>query len=133
MLKDWLERKPFTAQNLFHLIPALERCKSINVTQIKILAFHGPIQRQQLQGLPGAPDPVKPRSQRSESFIICVAESLDCVRNILIRERRIVLNAKMKSQQLMLGARIGMFFQSICYFGEPHRGCWLRGCSGAKR
>ena len=38
MLKNWLERKAFTAQYLLHLIPTLECGESINVSQIKILA-----------------------------------------------------------------------------------------------
>src|SRR5439155_533689 len=100
MLENWLERKPFPAQYLFHLVPAFERCESINVLQKKILALYRPIQRQQFQSLLGAANPVKPPCQRSESFIIWFAEAPDCVPNILIRERRIVLGAKLQCQQL---------------------------------
>src|SRR5437660_9509828 len=98
MLKDWLERKPFTAQYLFHLVPALERCEGINVLQKKILAFEGAIQRHQVQGLLGAANTVEPCGQPGESFIIRLAEALDRVPHILIRERRIVLGAELKGQ-----------------------------------
>src|SRR4029450_2272848 len=123
MLKNWLERKPFTAQYLFHLTPALECCESVNVLQKKILPFHGAIQGQQLQSLPGAADPVQPRGQRSQSFIISFSETLDRVRNILIRQRRIVLGVELKSQQLVVRPRIWMSFQSVCYFEKPHCCC----------
>src|SRR5207253_4305364 len=68
-------------------IPALERCEGINVLEKKILAFHGVVQRQQFQSFAGAADTVEPPGQRSESFIVRLAESFDCVRDILIRER----------------------------------------------
>src|SRR6266496_459254 len=98
MLQNWIHRKPFASQYCLHLVPALKRCERINVLQKKILAPGSTIKRQQFQSLPGAADPIKPPGQRSESFIICFAESLDCVRNIFIRERRVALGAKFKSQ-----------------------------------
>src|SRR5260370_25835214 len=86
---------------------------------------YGTIQRYQLQSLPSAAEAVEPRGQCSESFIVSLAESLDCLRNVFTRERGIMLDAQLKGEQSVIRARIGMFFQRIGYFEKSHRGCGL--------
>src|SRR5439155_21773750 len=48
-------------------------------------------------------------------------------------QRGIVLGAQLKSQQLVVRTRVGVLFESICYFEKPHRGWRLRGGSRGKR
>jgi hypothetical protein len=48
MFGNWFKRTALTHQHVFQLVPTLERRKSINVLQTKILALDGTIQWQQL-------------------------------------------------------------------------------------
>src|SRR6266446_5863873 len=132
MLQNWIHRKPFASQYCLHLVPVSKHCERINVLKIEILVLHGAIQRQQFQGPPSTPDVVEPRGQRSEGFIIAIAETLECLPNIFIQKRGIVPDAQLKSQQLVVRPSTGMFFQSIGYFEKPHRGCGSGGGSTAR-
>src|SRR5260370_42199759 len=109
MLQDGIMRKPFARQYRCILDPALEGCESGNVLEKESLIPYGTIQRYQFQSLLNAAETVEPRSECSECFIVALAESLDCLRNVFIRERRIMPDAQLKGQQLVVRACIGMF------------------------
>src|SRR5260370_18130701 len=100
MLQNWIHRKPFASQYCLHLVPVSKHCERINVLKIEILVLHGAIQWQQFQGPPSTSDVVEPRGQRREGFIIAIAETIECLPNIFIHKRGIVLNSELKSQEL---------------------------------
>src|SRR5436190_22230342 len=96
MVENRVNRKSLLGQYVYHLVPALEREKGTNVSQIKVLAPRCTIQRQHFQSFLGPTDAVKPSGQRSESFIISAGKTLRRVGHILLHARWIVPDAQLK-------------------------------------